>query len=122
VAVAELTDNLVSGAATEDGSFGLKYHRFAFHITTVVILRMPEMREIQLRDAKASLSAVVDEAMQGKPAIITRHGKRQVVVVSYEEWERLSTVPTFGRLLMAAPLTTDDLPGRNKSALRRSGL
>ena len=62
------------------------------------------MREIQLRDAKASLSAVVDEAMQGKPAVITRHGKRQVVVVSYEEWERLSHVPTFGRLLMSAPL------------------
>jgi len=33
------------------------------------------MREIQLRDAKANLSAVVDEAMQGKPAVITRHGK-----------------------------------------------
>ncbi len=51
------------------------------------------MREIQLRDAKASLSAVVDEAMQGKPAVITRHGKRQAVVVSYEEWQRLSAEP-----------------------------
>ena len=80
------------------------------------------MREIQLRDAKATLSAVVDEAMQGKPAIITRHGKPQVVVVSYEEWERLSTVPTFGRLLMAAPLTPDDLPRRNNSSLRKSDL
>jgi antitoxin Phd len=80
------------------------------------------MREIQLRDAKASLSAVVDEAMQGKPAIITRHGKRQVVVVSYEEWERLSSVPTFGRLLMAAPLTPDDLPRRNNSSLRKTDL
>jgi antitoxin Phd len=80
------------------------------------------MREIQLRDAKASLSAVVDEAMQGKPAIITRHGKRQVVVVSYEEWERLSSVPTFGRLLMAAPLTADDLPRRSKSSLRKTDL
>jgi prevent-host-death family protein len=39
------------------------------------------------RDAKASLSAVVDDAMQGKPAVITRHGKRQAVVVSYEEWQ-----------------------------------
>ena len=68
------------------------------------------MREIQLEDAKASLSAVVDEVMQGKPAVITRHGKRQAVVVSYEEWERLSHVPTFGRLLMAAPLAADDLP------------
>ena len=62
------------------------------------------MREIQLRDAKASLSAVVDEAMRGEPAVITRHGKRQAVIVGYEEWERLSTVPSFGRLLMAAPL------------------
>jgi antitoxin Phd len=80
------------------------------------------MREIQLRDAKASLSAVVDDAVHGKPAIITRHGKRQVVVISYEEWERLSHVPTFGRLLMAAPLMADDLPDRSRSGPRSSGL
>jgi prevent-host-death family protein len=80
------------------------------------------MKEIQLRDAKASLSAVVDEAMRGQPAVITRHGKRQAVVVSYEEWERLSHVPTFGRLLMAAPLATDDLPARNNSGPRTADL
>jgi antitoxin Phd len=77
------------------------------------------MREIQLRDARANLSAVVDEAMRGKPVVITRHGKRHVVVVSYEEWERMSNVPTFGRLLMAAPLTAEDLPGRDNSPLRK---
>jgi prevent-host-death family protein len=71
------------------------------------------MREIELRDAKASLSALIDEAMQGRPAVVTRHGKRQAVVVSYEQWQRLSNVPSFGRLLMAAPLTGDELPGRN---------
>ncbi len=54
------------------------------------------MREIQLRDAKAKLSAVVDEAMRGKPAVITRHGKR------------------------AAPLTAEDLPSRDNSPLRKS--
>ena len=80
------------------------------------------MREIQLRDAKASLSAVIDEAMRGKPAVITRHGKRQAVVVSYAEWERLSTVPSFGRLLMAAPLEAGDPPGRDRSPLRKSKL
>jgi antitoxin Phd len=80
------------------------------------------MREIQLRDAKASLSAVVDEAMQGKPAVITRHGKRQAVVVSYKEWQRLSTVPSFGRLLMTAPAAARDLPSRGKSPVRKSGL
>jgi antitoxin Phd len=80
------------------------------------------MREIQLRDAKASLSAVVDEAMHGKPAVITRHGKRQAVVVSYEEWKRLSAVPSFGRLLMAAPLAAEDLASRSRSPLRKSRL
>jgi antitoxin Phd len=80
------------------------------------------MREIQLRDAKASLSAVVDEAMRGEPAIITRHGKRQAVVVGYEEWQRLSTVPSFGRLLMMAPLSADDLPDRDGMGLRTPDL
>lgn len=40
--------------------------------------------------------------MRGEPAIITRHGKKQAVIVSFKEWERLSQVPSFGRLLMAA--------------------
>jgi antitoxin Phd len=80
------------------------------------------MREIQLRDAKASLSAVVDEAMRGKPAVITRHGKRQAVVLGYEEWQRLSTVPSFGRLLMTAPLSADDLPERDSTRLRTRDL
>jgi antitoxin Phd len=83
-------------------------------------MEISSMREIQLRDAKASLSAVVDDAVQGKPAIITRHGKREAVVVGYAEWERLSHVPSFGRLLSAAPLTAGDLPGRNRSPVRKS--
>jgi prevent-host-death family protein len=77
------------------------------------------MKEIQLRDAKASLSAVIDEAMKGKPAVITRHGKKQAVVLAYEEWQRLSDVPSFGRLLMAAPATEGDLPKRSRSGLRK---
>ena len=78
------------------------------------------MREIQLRDAKANLSAVVDEAMEGKPAVITRHGKKQAVVLSYDEWQRLSRVPSFGRLIMAAPVAAGDLPARSRSKLRTS--
>jgi antitoxin Phd len=80
------------------------------------------MKEIQLRDAKAGLSAVVDEAVQGRPAVITRHGKKQAVVVSYEEWQRLSHVPSFGRLLMAAPLAASEAPKRNRSGLRKADL
>ncbi|MGH6827837.1 MAG: type II toxin-antitoxin system Phd/YefM family antitoxin [Rhizomicrobium sp.] len=80
------------------------------------------MREIQLQDAKASLSAVVDDAVHGKPAVITRHGKREAVILGFEEWERLSHISSFGRLLMAAPLASDDLPARNRKPLRASDL
>ena len=80
------------------------------------------MREIQLRDAKASLSAVVDDAVRGEPAIITRHGKPEAVVLSFAEWQRLSHVPSFGQLLMATPLAEGDLPPRNQDPVRDSGL
>jgi prevent-host-death family protein len=76
------------------------------------------MREIQLRDAKATLSAVVDDAVRGKPSIITRHGRPEAVVIGFEEWQRLSNVPSFGRLLMSAPLEPGDLPERDRSPLR----
>ncbi|WP_027522495.1 type II toxin-antitoxin system Phd/YefM family antitoxin [Bradyrhizobium sp. Ec3.3] len=70
------------------------------------------MREIKLRDAKTRLSALVDEAAQGGTVAITRRGKRQAVLLGYDEWLRLSRVPSFGRLLMAAPMVADDLPPR----------
>ena len=81
-----------------------------------------DVRKIQLKDAKAKLSTVVDDAVKGKPSIITRHGKREVVLLSYEEWERLSAVPSFGRLLMSAPLGKDDVPYRSPTPLRDAGL
>ena len=46
-------------------------------------------------------------------------GKREAVLLSYQEWERLSQVPSFGRLLMAAPLSPDDLPPRDTMPLRQ---
>jgi antitoxin Phd len=76
------------------------------------------MREIELKDAKATLSSLVDKAVAGEPSIITRHGKREAVILSFHEWERLANVPSFGRLLMSAPLSTGDLPRRNRSRAR----
>ena len=61
---------------------------------------------------------LIDHARRGEPSIITRHGRREAVVLSFEEWERLSRVPSFGRLLMAAPLKPDDLPARDAGTLR----
>jgi prevent-host-death family protein len=80
------------------------------------------VRKIQLRDAKASFSAVVDAAVRGEPAVITRHGKPQAVVLSFKDWERLSQVPSFGRLLMAAPIAPDDLPARDPTPPRVADL
>jgi prevent-host-death family protein len=70
------------------------------------------MKEIQLKDAKATLSAVVDQAVHGNPAIITRHGKREAVVLSFDEYEKLTHVPSFGRLLAAFPGDENDIPAR----------
>lgn len=80
------------------------------------------MREIQLRDAKARLSAVVDDAVRGDEFVITRHGRKEAVVVSWETWRRLSDVPSFGRLLAAAPLDDGDLPERDRTPPREAGL
>jgi antitoxin (DNA-binding transcriptional repressor) of toxin-antitoxin stability system len=46
-------------------------------MTTVAMLEVPFMREIQLRDAKANLSAVVDEAVrEGRRSLpATANGK-----------------------------------------------
>jgi prevent-host-death family protein len=70
------------------------------------------MQHIQLRDAKAQLSAVIDAAQKGEAAVITRHGKPAAVVLGYDEWQRLSKVPSFGWLLANSPLTDEDLPPR----------
>ena len=80
------------------------------------------MRDIQLKDAKAKLSAVVDDAVKGEAFAITRHGRREAVVVSWAAWKRLSSVPSFGSLLTAAPLQEDDIPARDESPLRDPGL
>jgi prevent-host-death family protein len=79
------------------------------------------MRKIQLKDAKATLSAVVDAAVRGRPSVITRHGKPEAVVLGFEDWQRLNNVPSFGRLLMAAPIEDGDVV-RDPAPARDSGL
>jgi antitoxin Phd len=76
------------------------------------------MREIQLKDAKATLSAVVDEALQGEEFAITRHGRKEAVVISWTTWQRLANVPSFGRLLASSALEEGDIAERDQAALR----
>jgi prevent-host-death family protein len=67
------------------------------------------MKELQLKDAKARFSQVVDEAVAGETSVITRHGRRQAVVMGWEEYERLSKVPSLGWLLANSPVEDEDL-------------
>lgn len=76
------------------------------------------MREIQLKDAKARLSSVIDQAMEGHPAIITRHGHKQAVLLSFEDYEKLANVPSFGRLLASFPGDEADIPSRSEKPSR----
>lgn len=76
------------------------------------------MKEIQLKDAKATLSAVVDRAVAGEPSVITRHGRKEAVLVSFEEWQRVAKVPRFADLLLAFPGGPDDIPERPRKPAR----
>jgi antitoxin Phd len=88
---------------------------------TTLVIEENRMKVIQLKDAKANLSHVLDKAMAGEPAIITRHGKPEGVLISYSEYERLSRVPSFGWLLANSPLEEGDLAERTPArALRKS--
>ena len=63
------------------------------------------MQTLQLREAKASLSAVVASAQRGQPTIITRHGHPSAMVVSFEEGQRLypKNAPSLAAYLLSLP-------------------
>lgn len=61
-----------------------------------------------LQDAKARFSAVVDAALSGEPQVVTRHGRRAVVVVSAREYDALqqnakAAAPGFVEHLLSMP-------------------
>jgi prevent-host-death family protein len=74
------------------------------------------VRTLRLRDAKASLSAVIEAAERGEATTITKRGKPAAVVVPVEDARRLYAAcaerPSFADLLMSVPedLETDRDP------------
>ena len=64
------------------------------------------MRSMRLRDAKASLSAVVETAERGEATMITKHGRPAAVVVPIGDARRLypTEKPSFAELLMSIPV------------------
>ena len=75
----------------------------------------------QLQEAKNKLSEVVERALEGEPQIITRRGEEVAVVVSAEEYRRLTRPQqSLVEFLRASPLAGVDLdlardqsPGRD---------
>jgi prevent-host-death family protein len=63
------------------------------------------MHSIQIRDAKAKFSALIDAAERGRPTLITRHGRPAAVVVPVEDARRLypEDRPSFADLLLSFP-------------------
>ena len=71
--------------------------------------------------AKARLSAVIDRALTDGPQTITRRGRKAVVVVSAEEWQRKKKHKgSLAEVFAASPLRESGLRvKRSKSTARR---
>jgi antitoxin Phd len=75
----------------------------------------------QIQDAKNKLSEVIMRALRDGPQLITKHGEKTVVVISYAEYEKLrKSQGKLSEFFRASPLTGVELK-RDKS-LPRKGL
>jgi prevent-host-death family protein len=63
------------------------------------------MKTMQVREAKAGLSALIEAAENGEPSIITKHGKPAAMVVPIDQGRRLYPEPeqNFIEFLMTFP-------------------
>ena len=80
------------------------------------------MKTLRLRDAKASLSAVVEAAERGEATTITKHGRPAAVVVPLADARRLYPVdkPSFAEMLLSIPEDLDT--ERDSTPLREADL
>lgn len=79
------------------------------------------MRTIwQLQDAKSKFSELVDRALKEGPQIVTRHGRKTVVVVPFEEYEHLTRQEAnLAQFLLNSPLHGSEVSfSRDKSLPR----
>lgn len=63
------------------------------------------MKTVQLRQAKAALSSLVDAAEHGEATIITRHGRPAAAIVPMQSVEKLfgKERPSLGEYLARIP-------------------
>jgi prevent-host-death family protein len=64
----------------------------------------------QLQEAKSKFSQVVDRALAHGAQVITRRGRKAVVVLPYTEYERLTRQEnSLAHFLLASPLAGSEL-------------
>jgi antitoxin Phd len=75
----------------------------------------------QLQDAKSKFSEVVDCALSQGTQIVTRRGKKAVVVMPFDEYERLTQRNgLLSHFLLSSPLAESEIIiERNKATHRR---
>jgi len=72
-------------------------------------------------EAKAKLSEVIEHAQKEGPQVITRNGRRAVVVVDAEEWERRTKRNgNLADFFAASPLRGSGLKARRSKDRMRS--
>jgi antitoxin Phd len=64
----------------------------------------------QLQDAKSKFSELVERTLAQGVQIVTRHGKKAVVVMSFEDYQRLTRQPErLSQFLLHSPLAGSEL-------------
>lgn len=74
----------------------------------------------QLQDAKNKFSEVIERALKHGPQLITRRGKKAVIIMSYEEYARMKQSQIkLSEFFRASPLTKVDLNLKRDKSLPR---
>jgi prevent-host-death family protein len=82
--------------------------------------RLPHDREWQLQEAKNRLSQVVDSALHDGPQTITLRGKPAAVVVSFEEYRKMTQPRTgLSQFFRQSPLHGVELDLKRSADLSR---
>ena len=74
----------------------------------------------QLQDAKSKFSELVERALENGAQIVTRRGRKTVVILPFDEYERLTKrTDSLVQFLLASPLSGSELViERDKSVPR----
>lgn len=76
----------------------------------------------QVQDAKARFSEMLETSIVEGPQIVTKRGVETAVLVSMEQWQRLSrmTRPDLKSLLLSPDARTENLAPPRRELRRRS--